>query len=66
MTIKTYNNNYMSYNNLMTLFNYRNSRNVCPKRRKEKHPIPKEEERVTSLLKKLKDRSKITDILFDN
>jgi len=59
MTIETYNN---KLNDIIQLPQFEK---VCPKRKNEKYPIPKEEERVTSLLKKLKDRNKITDTLFD-
>ena len=35
------------------------------KRKNEKHPIMKEEERITNTLKKMKDRKQITELLFD-
>ena len=38
---------------------------VLPKRKNEKHPVLKEEERITSILKDLKERDKITATLYD-
>ena len=38
---------------------------VLPKRRNEKHPVIKEEERIVSVLKKLKSEGKITEQLYE-
>lgn len=37
---------------------------IIPKRKNEKHPVVKEEEKVLSLLKRLKDEKKISESLF--
>ena len=38
---------------------------VLPKRKNEKHPVLKEEERIQSVLKNLKNSGKITEALYD-
>eukprot|EP00794_Sanderia_malayensis_P010390 gene10390-11471_t len=38
---------------------------VLPKRKNEKHPVLKEEERITSILKDLRERDKIMGTLYD-
>ena len=59
MKTETYNEKLCDITNLPQF------QKVHQKRKNEKHPVMKEEERVTGTLKQLKDQNKITDSLFD-
>ena len=59
MTVDTY------YNKLKDIMNLPQFEKVLPKRKNEKHPLSKEEERVFDILENLRDTNQISETLFD-
>ena len=58
MTVSTYNNKLKEITNLSQF------EKILPKRKNEKNPIVKEEERIIAAIKRLKESDKISDVLF--
>ena len=59
MTVDTYNNK------LKDIISLPQFEKVLPKRKNEKHPLLKEEERVVDILENLRDTNQISETLFD-
>ena len=59
LTVDTYNNK------LKDVINLSQFEKVLPKRKNEKHPLLKEEERLVDILENLRDTNQISETLFD-